>query len=269
MNVEDSYEGALRRLQRLEMAGIAMAPPSPTVTDEPAAGSAERMRELEELAVLACDENERLKHELSVALRETARAQHELGEARYEIDQLRAYVASLQQTLTVAQHAAANAAAQPFAPTAAPPAAALPPASPSTFEPPFASDAWPDEDYGLASKSKGRGAFYFFVIALVGAAIAAVCVLRPWDRPHAVPIVVEPPPAPPPPPVVTAPPPTPKVEATVPQIAPTIPKTAPRTNNVRPEPKHASRRATKKQSSETTKDSAPSMSDDPLGGTGL
>ena len=58
MNVEDSYEGAVRRLQRL--GHVALVPPKPTRDEE-------RERELEELATLACDENERLKAELETA----------------------------------------------------------------------------------------------------------------------------------------------------------------------------------------------------------
>ena len=322
MDVEDSYEGALRRMQRLEMAGIAMEQPSSVVGDEPAAdGGAARMRELEELAVLACDDNERLKRELGVALQELegvrgevygaraemARAQQELGEARYETEQLRAYIASLEQTLTSAQQAAATAVPQPLA-TAAPLAAApqqvlatsspfesAPPQtfeaasqqafeapraaleSPSTFVSPFASDALPEEDYGYPPKSKGKGAFYFFVIAVVGAAVAALCVMRPWDRATAVPIVVEPPTTTSPPPVVTAPPPAPKIEPTVPKVEPTIVKVppvvaatrTPRTTKVRHERKHAKRHAAKKHGSKTARAAAPSMKDDPLGGTGL
>ena len=61
MNVEDSYEGAVRRLQRLEMAGVALEAPPPS-------DDAERMRELEELAMLACEDNERFKREFGVAL---------------------------------------------------------------------------------------------------------------------------------------------------------------------------------------------------------
>jgi hypothetical protein len=64
MNVEDSYEGAVRRLQRL--GHVALVPPKPTRDEE-------RERELEELATLACDENEKLKGELESAQDEIAR----------------------------------------------------------------------------------------------------------------------------------------------------------------------------------------------------
>src|SRR4051812_45338752 len=71
MNIEDSYEGAVRRLQRLEMAGIAIESSPPDAVDEPAIeGDAERLRQLEELATLACEDNERLKREFGTALQE-------------------------------------------------------------------------------------------------------------------------------------------------------------------------------------------------------
>jgi hypothetical protein len=84
MNVEDSYEGALRRLSRLQRAGVHLAPPP-----EPEPEPDDRMRDLEELATLACDENERLKQELAGA--------------RHQIDHLRQLVATLQGSLTSAE----------------------------------------------------------------------------------------------------------------------------------------------------------------------
>ncbi len=78
MNVEDSYEGAVRRLRRLGHAGVDLAPQ----TDQ-------RVCDLEELATLACDENERLGQELD--------------QARDEIDRLRRLVATLQETLSSGQ----------------------------------------------------------------------------------------------------------------------------------------------------------------------
>jgi hypothetical protein len=84
MNVEDSYEGALRRLSRLQRAGVHLAPPP-----EPEPEPDDRMRDLEELATLACDENEKLKQELSGA--------------RREIDHLRQLVATLQGSLMSAE----------------------------------------------------------------------------------------------------------------------------------------------------------------------
>src|SRR6185312_11502289 len=62
MNVEDSYEGALRRLQRLEAAGLHAMP-----VEEIARDTDDRLRDLEELATLACEDNERLKQELASA----------------------------------------------------------------------------------------------------------------------------------------------------------------------------------------------------------
>jgi len=83
MNVEDSYEGALRRLSRLQRAGVVLAPP-PAVEAEP--DDHERMRDLEELAALACDENERLKQELAGA--------------RGELERLRQLVAAMQSSVS-------------------------------------------------------------------------------------------------------------------------------------------------------------------------
>src|SRR4051794_31334983 len=97
MNVEDSYEGAVRRLQRLERAGIAMDGPASDVSAGAAPdGSAERIRELEELAGLACDDNERLKSELGVALRE-------LDERRGELHAARAQLGRVQHDLETAR----------------------------------------------------------------------------------------------------------------------------------------------------------------------
>jgi hypothetical protein len=79
MHVEDSYEGALRRLQRLGHAGVTLAPPTATQAH------ADRIRDLEELATLACDENDQLKRELE--------------EARSEIARLRDVVTNLRESL--------------------------------------------------------------------------------------------------------------------------------------------------------------------------
>ena len=71
MKVEDSYEGAVRRLRRLGHAGVEPAAP-------PAAQSTktnDRLRDLEELATLACDQNERLTRDLDGARDEIARLQ--------------------------------------------------------------------------------------------------------------------------------------------------------------------------------------------------
>ena len=77
MNVEDSYEGALRRLQRLEAAGLHAMP-----VEEIARDTDDRLRDLEELATLACEDNERLKQELA--------------SAQVEIQRLRLQVMTLQ-----------------------------------------------------------------------------------------------------------------------------------------------------------------------------
>ncbi|HEY2747599.1 MAG TPA: hypothetical protein VGL86_23420 [Polyangia bacterium] len=95
MNVEDSYEGAVRRLARLGHAGIHLAPPSADRV-----GDADRLRDLEELATLACDDNERLTRELDAA--------------RVEMDRLRLQVMSLQSM--VAGNAQAPAAEPDYAP---------------------------------------------------------------------------------------------------------------------------------------------------------
>src|SRR5262245_13276584 len=82
MDLEDSYEGAARRMKRLEAARLDI------FEDQ-----SDRTRELEELATLACEDNERLKAELAAAVSEN--------------EQLRANVASLQQALARAQQAQA------------------------------------------------------------------------------------------------------------------------------------------------------------------
>jgi hypothetical protein len=84
MNVEDSYEGAVRRLARLGHAGL-VEKPAPRAQPAPSASKDERMRDLEELATLACDDNERLTGELA--------------RARAKIEQLEQFVTTLQQTI--------------------------------------------------------------------------------------------------------------------------------------------------------------------------
>src|SRR5690349_19839244 len=86
MHVEDSYEGALRRLNRMRLAGVDLAPP-PRQPERERDDGEDRVRDLEELATLACDENEQLKTELM--------------NARAELDRLRGLVAMLQaQTMS-------------------------------------------------------------------------------------------------------------------------------------------------------------------------
>jgi hypothetical protein len=238
MNVEDSYEGAVRRLQRLERAGIAMDAPPPD-------GSAERMRELEELASLACEDNERLKRELGVM-------QLDLETARREIDLLRACVAELQASPANDEQVSAPLPQRPFAPFAA--------ASPFP-------EALPDEDYGLASKSRSKAIVYFFVLAAAAAIVAALCVTRPWASSS--------PPPPPvewhvPPPAVTAPPPAAPVQPTVPIAAKaaSAPEPAPPASTGS-ERKRARHPEEKDPAAATTDEAAPDTADDPLAGTKL
>jgi hypothetical protein len=68
MNVEDSYDAAVGRLRRLGYDEFTLRSQR---TDESDAGS-ERIRDLEELATLACDDNERLTRELETARAEIA-----------------------------------------------------------------------------------------------------------------------------------------------------------------------------------------------------
>jgi hypothetical protein len=258
MNVEDSYEGAIRRLQRLEMAGIAIDSPTPaeTVDHGGDASVADRMRELEELALLACEDNERLKVELGTARAELEsarieieRAQKERDGIRREIEQLHAYVASLEQTLASTQQARANAPQQPIAMfpepfVSAPPQQPFEPApqqlnasapqqpveppqqpfaSASPFAAsPFSTEASPEEDLGYPLKSSRKPVVY--VLAVAAVAVVALLVLHPWDQPRAAAVLVEPPV--PPAPVVSPPPPAAKVEPIVPKVAATIPKVA-------------------------------------------
>ncbi|MCU1280917.1 MAG: hypothetical protein JWM53_4463, partial [bacterium] len=114
MNVEDSYEIAVRRLRRLGHAGYDLAPPA--AVPPPSDDIADRLRDLEELATLACDDNDRLTRELDGARHEVARLQY--------------LVTTLQETLANVQS-----------------------------DEPFATE-----------KRRGRGAaFYFFIIAILGA----------------------------------------------------------------------------------------------------
>jgi len=230
---------------------------SEAIDQAPIDSNVDRMRELEELATLACEDNERLKGERDAVLRELdgarreiedvrgeiARAHQELDGARREIEQLRAHVVSLQQAeaartqrelasatlqvlvsapeqafasapqqafagapqqafagapqqafesvpqqtfASVPQQAFASAPQQAFVPAPAEPFATSTPFAPS----PFADDASLDGDFGYPPKS-GKGALYFFLVAIAGAVVAALCVMRPWDRPHPVPIAVE------------------------------------------------------------------------------
>jgi hypothetical protein len=98
MNVEDSYEGALRRMQRLERAGFSFNDvPAPPPDDD------DRMRDLEELATLACEENERLKEQLVAAVSESEQLQRQLAIARGEAERQQRLVKTLQEMLASAQ----------------------------------------------------------------------------------------------------------------------------------------------------------------------
>ena len=257
MNVEDSYEGAIQRLRRLGHAGIELSRPAPLSQqlDE----AQQRLRDVEELATLACDDNERLTRELDAARGEIARLQRQ--------------VSMLQESVAGAQY----------------------------------------EDALAATRSRGRGAaFWFFAICVVGAAAAAAFVLRPWERLRpatavvampepAAPIVAPPTVTAPPvvaPPVVTAPklatppavttPPAvsappddcPKAAPMIPKAAPMIPKAAPVVAAASPRhhaaKHHASKRARHEgrkhgAAAHAGKSASPSVgdTDDPLGGVNL
>jgi hypothetical protein len=77
MHIEDSYEGAARRLARLSHAGVDLLP---TRRDNVEASLQGRMRDLEELATLATEENERLERELAAARETIERLQTQLTE---------------------------------------------------------------------------------------------------------------------------------------------------------------------------------------------
>ena len=126
MDVEDSYEGAVRRLQRLENAGIVMGIPASRESDDDDEREAlrARVRDLEELASIACDDNERLQRELEASNRELQLAQHERQESRRELAETRDQVGSLQRLVAMLEESAAT----PAAPHAATPAPAHAPA---------------------------------------------------------------------------------------------------------------------------------------------
>jgi hypothetical protein len=113
--VEDSYEGAVARLRRLEQAGFAC------FDREQEDATQARMRDLEELATVACDENERLEKELAAARdqigslqrvvkmleeslaeeeqqRPPAHVERELAAARDQIGSLQRLVATLEES---------------------------------------------------------------------------------------------------------------------------------------------------------------------------
>jgi hypothetical protein len=275
MNVEDSYEGAVRRMQRLDAArlgvdGAAYQRSATSLFEE----APERMRELEELATLACEDNERLKAELAAAMSELEglraavnATRREAETAYHENEQLRANVASLQQALAGAQQAPAI--AQPAQQTFA--------------QDPFGGEALADEEFDYPPKQNRKP------LLIVGAAamlVVGLFILRPWESSHAAPpvVVVQTPPAKvePTPPAPT-PPPAPSTQiaataaptaaATIPKIAPTVPKAAPapaapsRVTKSRASHKRAKHGANKHGKGAESK--AKNAFDDPLGGTNL
>jgi hypothetical protein len=284
MELEDSYEGALQRMQRLEAAKL--------FDDVPA-----RERELEELATLACEDNDRLKAELATAVSELdgVRAaldatRREAESAYQENEQLRASVASLQQQLAGAQQAQASAQrasvwppqpqpAQVVAPVQAEPAQEY--AAPTQVQPAAVwqqqTEAAQDDEYLDYPPKPSR-----MPLVIIGGAVAlaiGLFALHPWSSGHSLPVAALPAApapievkAPTPPPVVTAP--APVVATTVPTVAPTIPKMAPPvaaparvTRSRAAAHKKAKHHAAGKHSGKAKGAAAPV--DDPLGGTDL
>jgi hypothetical protein len=188
MNAEDSYESAVRRLRRLGHAG-------PDLASSMIAGQAEekqeRMRDLEELATLACDENDRLTRELD--------------SARHEIDRLHRMVTTLQETLTSGQ------ASQPF------------------VKPKRRGHGWAWLIAALAIGGGGAVSFKLHPWKDHGLFPPALAPIVPTDTtatttvattPPSVPAVTTPEPAQPSPPATE--PTTPKAETTIPKVQPVI-----------------------------------------------
>jgi hypothetical protein len=78
MEIENSYEGAVRRLARLSHAGVDLLP---SRRDDEEAAQRDRMRDLEQLANLATEENERLEAELARAHETIARLEAQVSAA--------------------------------------------------------------------------------------------------------------------------------------------------------------------------------------------
>lgn len=262
MHVEDSYEGALLRMQRLEQAGLALAPPDPRESED---ALFTRMAELEQLAALACDDNERLKTELT--------------EARDLIVGLERKVAMLEAGLHHQERLPASppAAIEPgFAPAAAMEPAFTPAVDPG-IDPTFDPDSL-DFDPSSSLKPERRGLIRFLLAAgAIGGVALAVVALQPRARPQLAPVIAAPPPAPAP--IATPTPPTPPATVTPPAPAPVVaPPAAPAVQAVAArrhsahrhaahhkhhavrKPHHASRHVAGKHWSETS---------DPLGGLNL
>jgi hypothetical protein len=91
---EDSYEIAVTKLARIERAHAAPPPPPigrplPRHIDT---GALDRQRDLEKLATIACEENERLERELALT-------QQMLTHAQEEADRLRRKVSALEEAI--------------------------------------------------------------------------------------------------------------------------------------------------------------------------
>lgn len=84
MQLEDSYEGAVRRLSRLSNAGIGLRED----IDSRDEARAQRMRDLEELATLAADENERLEKDNQRLTQENKRLERELSRAKETLSRM-------------------------------------------------------------------------------------------------------------------------------------------------------------------------------------
>ncbi len=189
MEVEDSYEGAVRRLQRLENAGIRIEPAAFERRDDERETLRARIADLEELASLACDENERLERELV--------------EAHDQVASLKRLMATLAEG---AESAAAPAPAPRTSARAAwPPVVAAqspwPPAVEAAAHAPVADAApvWPveaaapspssesdlDVDLSLSS-SKGKRLPLVVGLLVAGGIAVALVALRPWATPQNV-----------------------------------------------------------------------------------
>jgi hypothetical protein len=287
MQVEDSYEGAMARLQRLERAGIVVPPLATAVEDE----SFTRTRDLEELATLACEENERLQQQLYEARGHIVGLERELVSARDQIGSLQRLLAMLEES--AAQPAPPPAAVPMPAPVATrawPPVFATQPVAPAPapLAPEPAATQAPFElddsslDPSLALGTKSGGAIrYLVLVALVGAVATGALTLRPWEHGAGAAVVaaslapIAPPPAPAPV-VAVAPSVTiPKAEPTIPKVEPTIPKVEAARPQREPAKKHHLVKHTRhaNQKSRVAKKSSGkrdfSPTDDPLGGLNL
>jgi hypothetical protein len=88
MQLEDSYEGAVRRLARLSNAGVGLRDDIDARDEE----RAQRMRDLEELATLATEENERLEKENLRLTQKNERLERDLGRAKETLSRMQQQV---------------------------------------------------------------------------------------------------------------------------------------------------------------------------------